>query len=310
MTLLKKTKKERYNTLAEIESVLLGDNPFFGVDHLSNERARLKAAYSQNFDNIHDVIQYSLQLGAKGMVVSTHPKLKELIEYLRLKSEDMIDKINFFPIIPYTQGYVLKINEKGIVKTLLDIVNPPTSLQNKLKILAKSSLLAIRKDLFELFKFFIDIELLHLSDVNIKAVFLHDVLTDLALSLNLKSLFETFQNHLHDKYSIEAGLITKNFPILAGHLTDWDLKFSTIMTSFNKAGFQMNPSKQSCENCLVNYNGNVIAMSVLAGGYLSAQEAYQYILSQPKIRTVVIGLSSVDHAKNIFEVFVNKKNTF
>lgn len=296
--------------MAEIDSVLLGDNAFFGVDHLSNERARIKAAHSQNFDNIYDVIQYSLQLGAKGMVVSTHPKLKELIDYLRLKSEDMIDKINFFPVIPYTQGYVLKINEKGIVKTLMDIVNPPTSLQNKLKILAKSSLLAIRKDLFELFKFFIDIELLPLCDVNIKTVFLHDILTDLALSLNLKSLFETFQTHLHDKYSVEAGLITKNFPILAGHLIDWDLKFSTIMTSFNKAGFQMNPSMQSCENCLVNYNGNIIAMSVLAGGYLSVQEAYQYILSQPKIRTVVIGLSSVDHAKNIFEVFVNKKNTF
>ena len=292
--------------MAKIESILLGDNPFFGVDHLSQERGRKKAKRSQNFDNILEVIQYSLHEGADGIVVSTHPKLKDLIDQMIAKS-DLINKINFFPILPYVQGYVLKINEKGMVKTLMDTLNRSTSLQNKMKILTKGSLGAIRKDFFELFKVFIDIELLQFHNANMKTVFLHDVLTDLALSLNLKAVFETFQAHLDDKYNIEAGLVTKNFPKLVARLEEWNLKFSTIMTSFNKVGFQMNPSKESCEDCLLSYEGNVIAMSVLAGGYLEPHEAYEYILSQPKIKTVVIGVSSIVHARNAFEIFLNKK---
>jgi hypothetical protein len=299
-------EQRRYNILANIEHILLGDNPFFGVDHLSQERARHKAAQSQNFDNMFEVIQYSLNAGAKGMVASTYPKLRDFIDYISTKS-DLINKIEFNPIVPYTQGYVLKINEKGMVRTLMDILNPPTNLQNKLRILTKGGLGAIRKDIFELFKVFIDIELARLHNAKIRTVFLHDVLTDLALSLNLKDIFDTFYNYLHDEHGIEAGLITKNFPKLVTKLDEWDSKFSVIMTSFNKVGFQMNPSRQECENCLANYDGNVIAMSVLAGGYLKPEEAYDYILSQPKINTIVIGISSLTHAKDTFDLFLNKK---
>ena len=194
------------------------------------------------------------------------------------------------------------------VRTLMDILNPPTNFQNKLKILTKGSLGAIRKDIFDLFKVFIDIELAQIPHhTKINTVFLHDVLTDLALSLNLKEIFEIFQTHLQDKYDIEAGLVTKNFPILVSRLHEWNSKFSVIMTSFNKAGFQMNPSKQACEKTLVSYDGNVIAMSVLAGGYLRPKEACDYILSQPKINTIVIGISSIAHAKNTFELFLKKE---
>lgn len=295
--------------MAEIDSVLLGDNPFFGVDHLSQERAREKANQSQNLDNMLAVIQYSLKAGAKGMVVSTNPRLKHLIDYITTNS-DLIDKINFFPILPYIQGYVLKINEKGMIKTLLEALNPPTGFQNKLKVLTKGGLGALRKDLFELFKVFIDIELARFpNNAKKKTVFLHDVLTDLALSLDLKKVFEVFQNHLNDAYNLEAGLVTKNFPILVSKLKQWNLEFPSIMTSFNKGGFQMNPSKQACEECIPNYAGNLIAMSVFAGGYLAPHEGYQYILSQPKIRTVVIGISSIVHAKNTFELFLNKKES-
>jgi hypothetical protein len=48
-------------------------------------------------------------------------------------------------------------------------------------------------------------------------------------------------------------------------------------------------------------------MSVLAGSFLSSAEAYEYILSQPKIKDVVIGISSVTHAKDIVQLFLNKK---
>jgi len=291
--------------LAKIESVLLGDNPFFGVDHLSHERTREKSSKSQNFDNMINVIDYSLSAGAKGMVVSTHAKLKNFIDYSNAKS-DLLRRIEILPIIPYVQGYVLKVNEKGLLGTIMDILSPHVGLQRKIKIMTKGGLGAIRKDFFQLFKVLIDTELMKIQNLRVKKVFLHDVLTDLALSLNLTSVFRVFQDYLYDEYHIEAGLVTKNFPKLVHKLDEWDLNFASIMTSFNKVGFQMNPSREMCEKCLLEYQGEIIAMSILAGGYLQLDEAYEYILSQPKIKNVVIGISSIEHAKSSLHLLLKK----
>jgi hypothetical protein len=296
-------RKGEYNTLARIESVLLGDNPFFGVDHLSQERAREKAHKSQDFGNALEVVRYCFEAGAKGMVVSTHPKLKDLVNLIKSDS-DLINKIDFYPILPYVQGYVIKINEKGMINTLTETLSQ-TSLQNKLRIITKGGLGILKKDFSQLFKLFVDIELLQMNGIRIKAIFLHDVLTDLALSLNMRNIFEIFQEHLHDHYNIEAGLVTKNFPLLASTLQEWDLKYPNIMTSFNKVGFQMNPSREECENALSKFNGKLIAMSVFAGGYVKPREAYDYIASLPRINSAVIGISSVEHARDTLELFKN-----
>jgi hypothetical protein len=291
--------------LAKIESVLLGDNPFFGVDHLSQERARNKADKSQDLRNALEVIKYCFASGTSGMVVSTNPRLKELLGLIRTES-NLINEINFFPILPYVQNYVLKINERGMVNTLTEILGQ-TSLQDRFRIIAKGGLGVLKKDFYQLFKLFIEIELLQLQGTKIKAVFLHDVLADLALSLRMRNIFEIFQEHLHDRYKVEAGLVTKNLPVMVSSLEEWNLKYPYIMTSFNKAGFQMNPSREACEDSLRKFNGKIIAMSVFAGGYIRPQEAYNYITSLPKVNTAVIGMSSIEHAKNTLEIFLNHR---
>lgn len=289
--------------MSRFDSVLIGDNPFFGVDHLSQERARTKST-TKDFDNAVQVIKYSHDLGVCGIVVSTHPELRNLIENIKTKS-DLIDKFEFYPILPYVQGYVTRINEKGVMNTLTEILDP-AGIGNKMKLITRSGLGILKKDLFELFKVFIDIELLQLKNTKMNTVFLHDVVTDLALSLNMKNIFETFQQHLHHNYDVKAGLVTKNFPLLVTKLNEWDIQIPYIMTSFNKIGFQMNPSRQECEKYLEAYNGNVIAMSILAGGYLKPKEAYDYILSFPQIKKTVVGVSTIEHAKETFELFLKK----
>ena len=289
--------------MAKIEAILLGDNPFFGVDHLSQERARENASRSQDFRNALEVMKYCFNSGAGGMVVSTHPKLRELISIVNTE-HGLINKIQFYPILPYVQGYVLKINEKGILNTLTEILNQ-TTFQNKVKIITKGGMGFLKKDFYSLFKLFIDIELLQLQGAKIKTVFLHDVLTDLALSLRMKRIFEAFQEHLHDRYKLDAGLVTKNFPLLVSALDDWNIRYSHIMTSFNKVGFQMNPSRKECENTLLKFGGRIIAMSVFAGGYINPEEAFRYLESLPNLNTAVVGISSVAHAKSTLDLFLN-----
>jgi len=280
---------------------MLGDNPFFGVDHLSHERARERADKFQTFDSVVEVIKCAHECGMKDMVVGTRPRLRELIDAIRKKSE-LISEIYFNPILPYAQEYVLKVSEKGMLGTMKEVLGG-AGIGSELKILTKGGLGFLKKDLNDLFKVLIDVELLKLKDVKIKTVYLHPLVTDLALALNMKGLFETFREQIHDKYKKQAGLSTKNFPALVSKLEEWDLKYSDIMTSFNKAGFLMNPSKEECENVLSKYKGGVTAMNVFAGGYYGLEETFQYASSLSNLKKIVIGASSVEHVKQTFEMF-------
>jgi len=145
--------------------------------------------------------------------------------------------------------------------------------------------------------------LLKLKNVKIKTIYLHPIVTDLALALNMKEIFETFKEQIEEKYKVKPGLSTKNFSVLVSKLEEWNLKFSDIMTSFNKAGFLMNPSREACENSLTNYDNGVTAMNIFAGGYLGFDDAVKYINSLNKLEKIVIGASSVEHVKQTFQYF-------
>ena len=278
--------------------LLLGDNPFFGIDHLSQERARKRLSTLNGFDGISEIMKLVSELGINGFVVSTHPQLKHLIKHMETKT-NLLKEFDFYPILPYAQGYVSKVTEKGIISAITDILSTGSN-RTKLKIIFKGSTAYLRKDFEKLIQTLIDVELLPLKSVKKKVVFLHDVLTDLAISLEMKKLIETFLSHIENQYNVEAGLVTKNFPKLIKKLNEWNIKTPTIMTSFNPIGYQMNPSKEECEKFISN--NKVIAMNVLAGGYLKPQESFQY-LSKLDLNAVTIGMSSKEHAQETISSF-------
>lgn len=281
--------------------ILLGDNPLFGVDHLSQERARERSKILMSFEKIIEIIKSISNIGVNGFVVSTYPQLKDLIDIMK-KDAELFEKIDFYPILPYAQGYVTKATEKGTVGAINDILSK-VSTQKKIKILFDGSLGFLKKDFEKLFKTFVDIELYPFENVRKKTIFLHDVLTDIAISLNMKSVIETFNEYVKDKYNAECGLVTKNFPLLITSLNDWELQIPKVMTSFNSIGFQMNPSKEECEKYLKFFD-NVIAMNTLAGGFLNPQDAAKYI-SNLNIKSVVIGMSNIEHANETINAFRN-----
>src|SRR5207245_7648340 len=101
-----------------------------------------------------------------------------------------------------------------------------------------------------------------------ETVFLHNIVTDLAISLGMKEVIEIFTDHIKSKFGIRAGLVTKNFPKLVNTIKDWGLDLPVVMTSFNPIGYQMNPSREDCERCLLEKDVSVISMNALAGGFV------------------------------------------
>jgi len=65
----------------------------------------------------------------------------------------------------------------------------------------------------------------------------------------------------------------------------------------------MNPSRLECEKALSDVEGlNVIAMSILAAGYLKPLEAMDYIRSLPNLEGVVVGVSKEHHTRETFKL--------
>ena len=91
----------------------------------------------------------------------------------------------------------------------------------------------------------------------------------------------------------------------------WNIDFRevSLVSAFNKMGFQMNPSKIVCEAALDRASGaEVVAMSILASGYLKPPEAADYIRTLPGLTGVVVGVSKERHALETFSFLRNALN--
>jgi hypothetical protein len=149
----------------------------------------------------------------------------------------------------------------------------------------------------------------HLSKkVRLESVLLHQLVTDLALALDLDWLLKLYVDFLSRK-KITPGFNTGNFPFLVRKFAEWniDLNKVIILTPFNKVGFQMIPSIEECEKALRNLPSPVvIAMSILASGYIKPAEASEYLATLPNIKGVAVGVSKEKQAKETFAIL--KKN--
>ena len=109
--------------------------------------------------------------------------------------------------------------------------------------------------------------------------------------------------------NITPGFNTGNFAFLVRKFREWNisLKDAVIAAPFNKVGFQMVPSKEQCEKALADMpKPNVLAISIMAAGYLKPAEAVSYIANLPNIKGVAVGVSKEKHAKETFMLLKEK----
>jgi hypothetical protein len=287
----------------EIDPIILGHNQFIGVDHFTQDRARSRTQTFSETQKILDIIREFNSLGGGGMMMSTHPKIKSVVE--AINEDPVLSKnLNLYPLIPYAQGYVRKANEKGIMGMVTDALAPADT-KTKLKISFNAGLNFLKKDVMNLLPTLIDLEMLQFKKSRVNGVILHNVLTDMGLAFRSQNLFEFYIDYIRDNYHAEPGFGTMNFCQLADAFDEWGIRKPLILASFNKAGFQMNPSQAACENSLRTHDVKLIAMSTLASGYLKPKEAYDYLFSLPNVGSVVVGVSSKEHLHETIGIIKN-----
>jgi hypothetical protein len=278
-----------------LDPILLGHNPFFGVNHLSAERGAATAERFEDAQRIADMLLHCHGLGVRAMMMSTHPRAAVVSRVIG-QQEALRDAWRVYPLVPYIQKYVRQSNEKGMVTMVLDALGQ-ASLREKFSLVLRGGAGMLTKDLDQALRVLIDLELLPFKGRQLGVVFLHDALTDLALGLGADSVLELFRDHVTGKHGARAGLVTKNLPLLRDRLAARGLSDFTLMASFNSRGFYVNPSLAVAGAALRDPALNVVAMNTLASGALKPDAAYKFLSEFPAIKSVVVGVSRKDHAE-------------
>jgi hypothetical protein len=288
-----------------MRSLLLGDNAFIGVSHLSQTRAR-ETTERLDINRIVDVVEKSASCGATGFTFTVHPTNFQILKTLRDRGT-LSQRFELYPLIPYAQGYARIANEKGTAALAKEVLSR-ILMSRKRGALVKAGLSLMKLDAAEILGAYIDMELgaylaIKPENADLKAVLMHAAVTDLGISFQTRNLFDSFMQHIRDNHFC-PGFVTTNLDRFVEFFQDakLSLRDTVIMVPINSIGFQMNPSKESCESRLreLGTQTSSIAISILAGGYLQLDEAVEYLKTLTNLSGVAVGVSSTLHAEETF----------
>jgi hypothetical protein len=294
--------------------LLVGDNAFHGISHISQQRARERSIKDNpsNAEYAAKLVNLSIQNGANGFMFSVSETTLSI-----LKALNQDKKPDLYAIVPYAYEYVRSATKVGGIPGLAKQITRKIIFSKDIFNLAPNFFGLISANPSALLRTYLIYEISRIKsaagkEAKLKSVLLHEVITDMALALQLDWFFKAYVKFFSGS-KIRPGFETRNFPYLVQKLTEWqiDMNKITIAASFNKIGFQMNPSKLDCENALMAASGaQIIAMSVLAAGYVAPSEAVTYVSTLPNIQSIVIGVSKEYQVRETFNLFKNLKFCF
>jgi hypothetical protein len=286
-----------------LDRVIFGDNQFFGINHMSEAKAQALDERFHDLRAITDVIEIAYECGIRGFMLNTNDRAIEICDYLRNNSSRFPD-LALYPSMPYAHKYATAVAEKGIFGALKDSVMAGSSAAEIGKMVTKGGRSLFEQDMIKVMQLMIDVEMKMFRDLNVKVIFLQNIVTDLLLGYGVKDIFAGFAEYIREQYNAEPGFTTMNMPMTVDFLLDCGIENPVVCSSINKAGYFMNPGMEAYETAIREKPFRPIAMSILASGAVPAPEAVEYICKQPKIESIVFGASSRGHiseTKNLID---------
>ena len=280
-----------------IDKIIFGDNQFFGINHMSEKKALEQIEKFSSLESITKVIDCAYDLGIRGFMLNTNERAESICNYWR-ENKEKFSNLSVYPSLPYAHKYAKLVNEKGIFNSLTEIVLSNKSYKEIFGFLTKGGLSIFERNAIRAMEILIDIEMNIFRNLDIKIVFLQNIVTDLLLGLKVKEPFQAYHEYIVKKYNCKPGFNTMNLPKLVEFLFECGIENPVVCSSINKAGYFMNPDKQSYEKIISEKPFVPIAMSILASGAINAKEAVEYVCKMKNIKSIVFGASS---KKNILE---------
>lgn len=277
-----------------MDRVLLGDNQFFAINHMSEEKARAQAMRFQDSKEIIRVLDDAYDAGIRVFMCTTHDRIGEICDHVRANRARYAD-FKFYPCMPYAHKYANAVTEHGMVEAMRRFLPE----ERAFSALVKGGVSLATRDVEGLLGLLVNAEMKMFQGLKTPVIFLQNVVTDLILGLGAISAFRLFAEHVRKTFDAEPGFITMNMPRLLDALDVVGVDDPIVCSNINKVGFRMCGGMKAYEEAIASRRFRPIAMSVLASGAIAPREAVEYVCRMPKIESIVFGASS---KKNILEM--------
>jgi len=275
--------------MGSLDRILFGDNQFFGVNHVSEEKARAQLVRFKDTAAIIEVLDAAHDLGVRTFMCTTHDRIGEVCDHMRRNPVRYRDFV-YYPCMPYAHKYANSVGQVGALETIRRF-----AAGSVLETVVRGTVGAITRDVHKLMRLLVDAEMKRFAGLNTPVIFVQNVVTDLLLGMGLHQVFAEFDAHVRRRYGAEAGFITMNVPRLLGALDQVGLENPIVCANINKLGFRMSGGRDAYEHALRTRRFRPIAMSVFASGAIPPAEALEYVCAQPRIESIVFGASSRGH---------------
>lgn len=269
-----------------MDRILFGDNQFFAVNHISDEKSRAQSIKFKEDKTILDTIDIARGQGVETFMCTTHDRIINICEMIR-QDQEKYKNFSIYPCMPYAHKYANAVTELGIMGTIKQYVPG-----NFFGSIFKGGIAFVSKDYISIMELMIDAEMKMFKGIHTPVIFLQNVITDLLLGLGMKDILKAYHDYVKKKYNAEAGFITMNMPKLLDTLEGMGIENPIICSSINKAGFRMSGGKEVYEKVLRERKFRAIAMQVLGGGAIPAKDAIEYVCSLPNVESILFGASS------------------
>jgi len=275
------------NSDHHMERILFGDNQFFGVNHMSEEKGRAQSIKFQDVGAIVDVLDAAYDEGIRVFMCTTHERIRDICDHVR-NNPGRYENFQFYPCMPYAYKYANAVTDYGMIGALKRFLPE----DGAIGAILKGGMSVARKDLQGLAELLIDAEMKMFDGLRTPVVFLQNVVTDLLLGLGFHEAFRIFAEHVKNRYDAEPGFITMNLPKLLDALDALAIENPIVCANINKIGFRMCGGVAAYEKIIATRRFRPVAMSVFASGAIPPKEALEYVCRQANVRSIVFGASS------------------
>jgi hypothetical protein len=274
-----------------MDRILFGDNQFFGVNHVSDEKSRAQLIKFKTDQAIIDVLDIAKEAGVKTFMCTTYARIGNICKHIKANPANY-QGYKIYPCMPYAHKYANAVTELGMMGALKSYM-PGNIFTTALK----GGMAFLSKDYQKMMELMIDAEMKMFEGIDTPVIFLQNVVTDLLLGLRAYPMLYAFNAYVKKKYNAEAGFISMNLPLLHKVLLDGGIENPIICTSFNKEGFRMSGGTKAYEAVLAQNNARIIAMQIFGGGFIAPKEAIEYVNGLPGISSILFGASSSANIK-------------
>jgi len=236
---------------------------------------------------------------------NTHDRVAEICDHFRANPQKYAD-LRLYPSMPYAHKYANAVNEKGMMGALNEFLFAGRTVGQAFTTLLRSGRSIISQDMIAVMRLLVDAEMRMFRGLNVRAVFLQNIVSDLLLGMRAKPIVAAFAEHVRSTYEVEPAFNTMNMPLMADFLEDCGIKNPIVCSSINKAGYFMSPGIKEYEETLRPKRFRAIAMSVFASGAVPAEEAIEYVCGLPNIQGIVFGASSNSHIHETRELILSR----